>query len=359
MSRVRNFAKILGMLITWVIYRHKRSNMPPMDNPRLICVLYLSGLGDILCDTFFYKKLRERYPHAKLIAVLPKGVCEISSRYFQWDYCLPHESYWSTLRTLWKLRFDLVIIPGWLLRNSFLALFSKASAILGFINDLSFTNKYLNTFRMEAAGMEIPKVDVDIRKCHLAERPNGILKLLGMNPVNVADMEIPRIKPATNVCVIHAGARFAGRRWSEEGFARVIDHILDSGYAETVELIGDAHDDQINARIMSLCKCTSVHNLAGKLSLTQSWERIASAGLFIGNDSGPMHMAALAGVPTLGLMGPNFPHISGPLGKNSRWLFHEYPCTGCNQRDCAYAFRCIKAITVDEVIGVLAEMMER
>lgn len=359
MHRLRNMAKILGMLITWVIYRHKRSNMPPMDNPRLICVLYLSGLGDILCDTFFYQKLREGYPHAKLMALLPSGVCEISGKYFDWDFCFSHSSYLKTLLLLRKIRPDLVIIPGWLLRNSILALFSRASSILGFINDLSFSNKYLNVFRMEAAGMEIPRVEVDTRRCHLTERPNGILQILGLPPVSAHDLVIPRLQPASSVCVIHAGARFPGRRWPVERFAKVIDHILQNGYADTVELIGDSFDAQINARIISRCHHTQVDNLAGKLSLVDSWKRIVSANLFIGNDSGPMHMAALAGVPTLGLMGPNFPHISGPLGKNSRWLFHEFPCTGCNQRDCDYSYRCINSIQEDEVFIVIKDMMHR
>jgi len=78
--------------------------------------------------------------------------------------------------------------------------------------------------------------------------------------------------------------------------------------------------------------------------------------LFVGNDSGPMHIAALAGVPTLGLLGPNFPHISGPLGSQSWYIFHKFPCSGCNQRGCDFSYRCINAITMDEVMGVLKEM---
>ena len=151
------------------------------------------------------------------------------------------------------------------------------------------------------------------------------------------------------------GSLFEGRRWLER-FAAVADWLLESGRVKKVYLIGDKDDIRINRRIRSFAKSKEIVDKAGKLSLQESYLLIAKARLFVGNDSGPMHIAALAGVPTLGLMGPSYPQISGPLGKQSRAAFHEFECSGCDQRGCNYKYRCIKAITIPEVQDIINEM---
>ena len=174
--------------------------------------------------------------------------------------------------------------------------------------------------------------------------------------LDVENLTIPRLQDAGNYAVFHTGARFPGRRWKEENFTRLAEWLLNSTYVDTVYLIGDEADKAINLRIRAFSKSKAIIDKAGGMNLVESLELISAAKLYIGNDSGPMHIAALAGVPTLGLLGPNFPHISGPLGAQSRFLFHKFPCSGCNQRGCDYGYRCINAITVEEAIITLKEM---
>ncbi|HRJ61819.1 MAG TPA: glycosyltransferase family 9 protein, partial [Azospirillaceae bacterium] len=66
-------------------------------------------------------------------------------------------------------------------------------------------------------------------------------------------------------------------------------------------------------------------DLIGVGDLATSAACIARAGLFIGNDSGLMHIAAAAGVPTLGLFGPGYPEIYGPWGPNAAVVVSAVP----------------------------------
>ncbi|RLC46126.1 MAG: hypothetical protein DRH57_06670, partial [Candidatus Cloacimonadota bacterium] len=95
------------------------------------------------------------------------------------------------------------------------------------------------------------------------------------------------------------------------------------------------------------------------LSLIKTKELIEKSSLFIGNDSGPMHIAAFVGTPTIGLMGPNLPEISGPVGENTAYIYKSFNCSPCNQRICHYNYRCIKSITVDEVFQKATELWEK
>lgn len=355
--KIKNSSKIALMYLSWFLWKIRQAFTKLSDKePKKVCILYLSGLGDIVCDSMFFESLRKKWPKAQLSACFPAAFCEVQKEFFAFDHYIPHKSFWQTLKQLWSLDIDLIIIPGWLMRNAVLAIFSNAKAIIGYINDLSFTNRYLNSFTLEMAGIQTKRYVQDMRHCHLAQRPMAISAALGLEAIEIENMEIARMKEASNHAVFHAGARFEGRRYSEQSFAQIAEYLIDQGLVHTVYLIGDKDDRAINLRIKSHSKSRSIVDKSG-LSLFQSFELIRSAKVFIGNDSGPMHLAALAGVPTVGLLGPNFPHISGPLGKQSRALFHEFECSGCDQRGCDYNYRCIKAITVLEVVSTLDEML--
>lgn len=350
--------KIPLMLLTWVIYRLRRTLTPMQSKePKKILVLYLSGMGDVLCASPFLIKLKERFVQAQIHGCLPAGFVKLQRDFFLFDKYIAHHGYLSTLRQINREGYDLIIIPGWLMRNSMLALLSNARSIIGYINDLSFTNRYLNTFSLEAVGLKIKPARQDMSSSHLSERANLILSHYGIQPVKANQMIIPRHAEAQNFAVIHAGAQFEGRRWPESRFAEVITYIMDSGLCAEVHLIGDASDSSINIRIMDMIKSDKVTDHAGRIDLYQSKNLIASAKLFVGNDSGPMHIAALCVTPTLGILGPNFPQISGPLGLRSDFCWHEFPCTGCNQRGCAYGYRCINSVTAKEAIAKINSLL--
>jgi ADP-heptose:LPS heptosyltransferase len=95
-----------------------------------------------------------------------------------------------------------------------------------------------------------------------------------------------------------------------------------------------------------------VVNLCGKLTPRQSAAAFAQARLFLGHDSGPMHLAAAVGTPCIALFAArNIPRQWFPFGPGHRVLYHPVDCMGCGLETCiVQQKKCILSITVEEVM---------
>lgn len=142
------------------------------------------------------------------------------------------------------------------------------------------------------------------RKVHTAEHLASAMFYLG------ADVgEVPRAKLATQEgrrkrlphCIVHPVAATAEKTWRADGFLAVAEHLKSRGL-ETV-FIGGAGDD--------LSPFRAYRTVAGA-PLSEIKALLAGAALFVGNDSGPAHMAAAFGVPSIVIFGPSDPEIWGP-----------------------------------------------
>ena len=100
-------------------------------------------------------------------------------------------------------------------------------------------------------------------------------------------------------------------------------------------------------------------NLCGKLSPRESAAVMRFAAVYIGHDSGPMHLAAAAGVPCLAIFtAREQPGVWFPYGSQHRVIYHDVPCKGCRLDTCvANAKTCIMSITVDEALQAASELL--
>jgi ADP-heptose:LPS heptosyltransferase len=96
-------------------------------------------------------------------------------------------------------------------------------------------------------------------------------------------------------------------------------------------------------------------NLAGKTSVSHLASVLKRCKLFISNDSGPVHIASAVGIPVISIFGRNQKGLSpkrwGPVGKRDKILHKEVGCIECLAHNCTKRFACLKAITVDDVLG--------
>ncbi|MFN0064670.1 MAG: glycosyltransferase family 9 protein, partial [Chlamydiales bacterium] len=95
-----------------------------------------------------------------------------------------------------------------------------------------------------------------------------------------------------------------------------------------------------------------VHNLSNKTSLRELIALIASCDHFLTNDSGPMHLAAALAVPLLALFGSTNEISTGPY-LHGKTLHKHVSCSPCYRRTCPIDFRCMKQISVEEVMSEL------
>jgi ADP-heptose:LPS heptosyltransferase len=169
-------------------------------------------------------------------------------------------------------------------------------------------------FRHRAAyNVRIPRAQEILgleRKVHTAEHLASAVFYLGA-PVG----EIPRAKLAVgaggsaggHTAVIHATAAAPEKTWRADGFLAVAEHLRRTGLEPV--FIGGARDDLSPFRAYGV--------MAGA-PLGEIKALLAGAALFVGNDSGPAHMAAALGVPSVVVFGRSDPAIWGPWRTVSR-----------------------------------------
>jgi len=116
-------------------------------------------------------------------------------------------------------------------------------------------------------------------------------------------------------------ANWVGKTWPLERFSRVAMKLLDSGgplQGGRLMVLGGASERKV---VQGLKDCVPRHrfiDLAGQVDLVTAYACLKRARLFVGNDSGTMHLAAASGTPTLGLFGPSDERRYAPWGPNAR-----------------------------------------
>jgi heptosyltransferase-3 len=156
---------------------------------------------------------------------------------------------------------------------------------------------------------------------------------------------------------IHAGAGNIHKQWSTEGFAEVADWLSAQGFQ--IIFVGAGRDqDKIDATISLISH--KAYNLGGSVSIGELMALFEMSSLFLGNDSGPMHLAAAMGTPIVALFGPVDERRWRPLSPNSVVLRGQEPCDDCRikRKDCDN-FPCITLLSPKKVKEVIGELLAK
>jgi len=140
-----------------------------------------------------------------------------------------------------------------------------------------------------------------------------------------------------------------------ERFAEAAGKITAQSSAQWI-LLGTKKDaaigEQIGAAIGDHCI-----NRIGQTTLEQLIDELRRCSLLLTNDTGTMHLAALLGMPVVAIFGSTEPRLTGPLGNGHVVLRHHVECSPCFLRECPIDFRCMKAVTADEVAGAVLSIL--
>lgn len=156
------------------------------------------------------------------------------------------------------------------------------------------------------------------------------------------------------------------REWPEGRFAELINRMADAGIGGSFVITGTKNEREKIARIVGKVKDKERVFVAEGITVPQLFALVSEYDLMVSNDTGPMHIAAAQGVPTIGLFGPNTPVRFGPFpAKRNIAIYHEKECGPCINvhkgefRKCPYAGECMKAIKVDEVLSAAKRLLRR
>ena len=329
-----------------------------MNEPQRIACFHLNQVGDLLFSLPALYNIRQRFPNAHIASVARPNCRDLLELSGLVDEMIerprrPLGSSFRVARTLRRKKFDLAVVFSTSLGMTALALMSGVPKRVGFgkmptglllSSRLPWTSppSTKNNLRLvEAIGCPVVKSDyVGIIRPRDSDEA-GAEELLAS--VGMADKQFVVLGPGTST-----GREI--KRWSNEGFAEVADSVADrlGIRSVVVGLAGGVEISRLSKNALDLTGNTSLPVLAALLR---------RARLFIGVDSGVMHLAAAMGVRVVGLFGPSDPEITRPQGEGHAVIQVDLPCRPCLAKTCSLDRICMTGIMPKTVFEVVSSLL--
>lgn len=163
--------------------------------------------------------------------------------------------------------------------------------------------------------------------------------------------------------VIHPGPSWPVREWPRELWTGLVRELEQRGLMNVIQLGASSH--LAKGAVISEAIPGAV-SLVDQLSLEESVALISLGDLFIGIDSGLLHIAAAVGTPAVGLWGPTSPQLRFSHENRRLFITSNVDCQGCHHRvprlhwitGCPYDIKCMNAIRVEEVLQACLSGLE-
>jgi lipopolysaccharide heptosyltransferase II len=368
------------------------------DNSRYrrILAIKLADLGDLLTVTPALQALHAAYPSASIDLLTPPSSAHLLGGAPYINNIVAFDKYafdslsglfqpsrvFATLRLLLGLRlskYDALAIfhhftGRWgALKFAILSVASGAKTRAGLDNgrgqfltlrtpDRGFGVMHEADYWLHVAALLGADIDrgwrphLPITDTHRAFAAN-LLKEMGMNY-------------AAKPVAIHAGAGAYSRAriWPTERFAEVARSLIKMHNIPII-IVGGPDEVEAATTLQRLVQGDAVHNLAGKTTIHETAALIERCSLFLGNDSGPMHIAAAVGTPVVAVFGPSNKEAWGPYtppGEPSphRIVARDLPCMPCFYRAHSLGLRegcgprpCLSGLGADAVLKACEEAL--
>jgi heptosyltransferase-2 len=159
-------------------------------------------------------------------------------------------------------------------------------------------------------------------------------------------------RPGSWRCALAPGASYgAAKCWPAERFASLADRLISECDADVI-FFGTGGEKEIAARIFSAMKFRAI-SLVGETSMRDLAALFSACSVFVGNDSGAMHVAAAAGLPVIGIFGSTDPEGTAPVTQQFTLVQEKVSCSPCFLRRCPVDHRCMTRISVDSVFSAM------
>ena len=373
------------------IFEFKFKNSYRINNKaKNFLILRLDEIGDVVMTTPFIRELRSNFPKANITLIVKPQTYNLVELCPHVDKILTFnrysgrfsffinifKAYSFSKKILQKEKFDLCIIPRWdtdVYGASYLAYFSKAKRRIAYSECVSITKS------VENKGFDAFFTDVITKTEHLheVERNLDVIRFLGGKIFN-ENLELwiskEDYKSTSNIIdkqkiniLFCPSAGSKHREWDINKYCKVLN-LLNKKFAFKLIVLGDIKNTSKVLRNLKEKFTGEIIDLVGKTTLRETVALMQEADVFIGGDTGPMHIAAACQIdgivischPKNGdINHGNSPKRFGPWQSPLVVLQPEYgleDCwSGCNKN---YA-HCINQITVEEVYRELEKILEK
>lgn len=333
--------------------------------PRFL-ITRLSAVGDCILTTPVASALRRHFPNAFIAWIVQGGTASILEGHPAIDRLIivkkgwmrsPHEL--ACVRSaLRALQFDVAIDPQSLTKSAVAAWLSGAPRRIGFARPIGRElAPLLNNHTLASQATHV----VD---CYLE-----LLQPLGVAPVP-ATFEIPVLPEAARFAseflttahlqggfaMINPGAGWDSKLWPAERYGKVARWLGEQANLPSLVVWSGPREHEWAKTIIARSGGHAL--LAPSTTLPQLAALAAKARIFVGSDTGPLHLAAAMGTPCVGLYGPTRPEVCGPYGENHQTIQAFYQ-DGSSRERRGRDNRAMQAITVDAVCDACATILRR
>lgn len=341
------------------------------EDPRLrkmekILVKGVNWIGDSLFMTPALSALRKGFPNSHISLVVNPWVREIFEGNPDFDEIITYDEKGEEKTLKGKIRFihslrnrnfDMgIIMQPRSYKAAFFVYLSKIPERIGYSHSL---RDLLLTRIVKSPKTPVHAVDMFLNiVLSLGGEPARTEPYLARSPQADAwadrFLQERRVNRGELLIGINPGAFKQCKRWPEPRYAELSDMMVKEFGAKVIIFQGPG-EDKIAVRITNLMREKAI---VANTSIKELAALTRRCKLFVGNDTGPMHVAAASGTPVIALFGPADPQRSRPRGRDHIIIKKNLPCSPCSRIVCK-ELNCMKAITVEEVVQAVRAQLKR
>lgn len=347
-------------------------------SPARICIIKPSALGDVVQSLPLLPVIKTRFPDAEISWVINRELTDLISGHPSLSDVIPFDrtggwrEWYSLLSTLQSRRFDMVFDLQGLLRTGVMTMATRAPVRVGLQtaregSSLTTNCVIADTSKIVPAHARIWRVAESLG---FGDHPRETRIIVSSADEEWADSLLaPLPRPIT---AVHPGARWETKRWPVNQFAHLMERGTQEWHGSTV-ILGSrgerSHAEHLKQLMSEGVKRhsravqTPIVNLAGQTTLKQLAALLSRVDLVVSNDSGPMHLAAGLGTPTLGLFTCTSAMRSGPAGSQHELVSTTVPCAASYCKKCPVSgngnLACLTELNVDRVWQGLERLVSK
>ncbi|MDR3535508.1 MAG: glycosyltransferase family 9 protein [Acetobacteraceae bacterium] len=342
----------------------------PQDVQRIL-VVKLDHIGDFVTALPAIRRLKQIFPHAHLTvlagraseaftalepsidALIPFDFFHARSQLGERD--LTRDDFLALQAQLAPYRFDLAVDLRKHLSTRDVLKYTGARFLAGFdyMGQFPFLDIALEWDGDKTLQRKRGHVVDDLLALveAVATATSGDRTLIQPVPPRTAVEDLPEaIRPlfAKPVVAVHAGAGNITKQWPEAHFTALIDLLVERN-GVNVLLVGGPDDEAVSdAIVANVLQPGAIASMAGQTRLAALPQLLSACVMYIGNDSGPKHIAAAMGLPTIGIHSGVVDATEwGPMGERSVALRRNMTCSPCylaNAADCPRNLACLRLL---------------
>lgn len=330
-----------------------------------VLIIKLRYIGDVLLATPTIRAIKAAHPDVRVTMMVNRGTEDILFGNPDVEEVVVLDkgslaAQWQLIAKLRRRRFDTVIDLTDGDRSAFLSWISGAPVRIGFNDEHRWRGRYY-TEVIQPVPVVRHRIDRDLeslKPMNIQADSKDMQLRLTSEEVNSADQLLDQlgVQQSQSMVILQPGARYWFKAWPPERFADLADRL--TAYCGCQVLIGGSGQDVgLAQQILQMAK-SSPMIMAGRTTIKQFAAIAKKSALFVGSDSGAMHIASAMGTPVVVLFGPSNPREWGPRGGPAEILYKEIDCRICFHPTCMRdEENCMKLITVEEVCAAAQRLL--